>query len=55
MPVALMTGSDFQDVVEGCHVFKMPCGRTERIQELHTFVGHLLCLLVEEELGVCTE
>lgn len=30
----------------------VPSSRTERIQEMHTTLGHLLCLLIEEELGI---
>lgn len=31
---------------------KVPSIRTERIQEMHTTLGHILCLLIEEQLGI---
>jgi D-sedoheptulose 7-phosphate isomerase len=31
---------------------RVPSLRTERVQEMHTTLGHLLCLLIEEELGI---
>lgn len=31
-------------------LFRVPCGRTSRIQETHILLGHILCELIDREL-----
>lgn len=54
VPVLVLTGEDGGAVAEKCDVIRVPSNRTERIQEMHILLGHTLCLLIEESLGVCT-
>lgn len=41
--------------LERFKTIKVPSERTERIQEMHTTLGHILCFLIEEELGIFSE
>lgn len=50
-----LTGSSPSQVERHCDVIKVPSIRTERVQELHTLIGHSFCLLVEEFLGITDE
>ena len=52
MPSLLVTGQDGVADVSEFDVICLPSLRTERIQELTVLFGHLLCLLVEERLGL---
>lgn len=51
-PLYCFTGSSGGPISEYATLIKVPSMRTERIQELHTTLGHLFCLLVEEELEI---
>jgi D-sedoheptulose 7-phosphate isomerase len=42
---------DFDFDIEGVDVWKVPSTSTPRIQEIHLFLGHLLCEIVEINLG----
>ena len=53
IPMLTMTGDDGNEVGAFCETLKVPSLRTERIQEIHTLLGHTLCLVIEEELGLC--
>ena len=46
-----MTGSD-AGLLSNENTIRVPSSRTERIQELQTTLGHILCLLIEERLGI---
>lgn len=49
------TGESVGAVDPLCRTLKVPSDRTERVQELQTTLGHLLCLMIEEELGIFPE
>ena len=51
IPFWALTGSSSGDLV-GENVIHVPSQRTERIQEMHTTLGHILCFLIEEELEI---
>jgi D-sedoheptulose 7-phosphate isomerase len=53
IPTLVLTGADGGAVAERCEVVQVPSDRTERIQEMHILLGHTLCLLIEEFLGIC--
>ncbi len=44
-----LTGESGGQLATKCACIKIPSGRTERIQEGHILVGHLLCGLIEDE------
>jgi D-sedoheptulose 7-phosphate isomerase len=52
IPVYCFTGASDGGVGEFATLIQVPSARTERIQEMHTTLGHLFCLLVEEELAI---
>ena len=52
IPVMVLTGASGGMAVERCDVICVPSERTERIQEMHILLGHTLCLLIEEFLGL---
>jgi D-sedoheptulose 7-phosphate isomerase len=54
IPTLVFTGANGGAVAERCEVVRVPSDRTERIQEMHILLGHTLCLLIEELLGICT-
>jgi D-sedoheptulose 7-phosphate isomerase len=43
------TGSSGGKMIDLCQCIKIPSSRTERIQEGHILIGHILCGLVESE------
>ena len=53
IPTLILTGTNGGEVAGICEVIRVPSDRTERIQEMHMVLGHTLCLLIEEFLGVC--
>jgi D-sedoheptulose 7-phosphate isomerase len=53
LPVLVLAGADGGAAASQCESIKVPSKRTERIQEMHILLGHVLCLLIEESLGVC--
>jgi D-sedoheptulose 7-phosphate isomerase len=53
IPVLGLTGAHGGALADRCEVIRAPSDRTERIQEIHILLGHTLCLLIEEFLGVC--
>ena len=53
IPTLVLTGTNGGEVTGICEVIRVPSDRTERIQEMHMVLGHTLCLLIEEFLGVC--
>jgi D-sedoheptulose 7-phosphate isomerase len=53
VPVLVFTGADGGDAASQCESIRVPSKRTERIQEMHILLGHTLCLLIEENLGIC--
>lgn len=52
VPALVLTGAHGGAVAERCEVIRVPSDRTERIQETHILLGHTLCLLIEEFLGL---
>ena len=46
------TGQSECELAKYGKTIKVPSLRTERVQEMHTALGHLFCLLVEEKLGI---
>lgn len=52
IPMFCFTGENLGTISKFCEVIRVPSERTERVQEMHTLLGHLLCLLVEEQLGL---
>lgn len=42
-----MTGKSGGEMISACECLQVPAGRTERIQEGHILLGHILCALVE--------
>lgn len=55
IPMVCLTGFSESEVGRYCDVIQVPTNRTERVQELHTLIGHSFCLLVEEYLGLSDE
>jgi D-sedoheptulose 7-phosphate isomerase len=47
-----MTGSGGGELAQICETIQVPSNRTERIQEMQILLGHTLCLLIEEFLGI---
>jgi len=54
-PMVCLTGDKKGTIGSYCQTMSVPSSRTERIQEMHTLLGHTLCLLIEEELGLSDE
>jgi len=52
LPFLGLTGSGGGDLARICETIQVPSDRTERIQEMQILLGHTLCLLIEEFLGV---
>lgn len=52
IPILVLTGAEGGYAAQRCDVICVPSERTERIQEMHILLGHTLCLLIEEFLGV---
>ena len=52
IPIVVLTGASGGVAGERCDVICVPSERTERIQEMHILLGHTLCLLIEEFLGI---
>jgi len=52
IPIVVLTGAKGGFAAERCDVICVPSERTERIQEMHILLGHTLCLLIEEFLGI---
>lgn len=52
VPALALTGAHGGAVAERGEVIRVPSDRTERIQEMHILLGHTLCLLIEEFLGL---
>lgn len=44
------TGKEDGPISNLATTIRVPSDRTERIQEMHTLLGHLMCLMIEEEL-----
>jgi len=42
------TGESGGDLASKCKCIKIPSNRTERIQEGHILIGHMLCVLIED-------
>lgn len=51
-PMTCLTGESGGQIADFCDVIRMPSGRTERVQEMHTLFGHTLCLCIEELMGL---
>jgi len=45
-----LTGSDGGELINHCHVINIPSIITEKIQESHIMIGHIVCYLVEQKL-----
>ena len=54
-PVLGLTGHDGGLLKELCETIRVPSSRTERIQELHILLGHIICLIAEESIGACAD
>ncbi len=52
LPFLGLTGSGGGELARICETIQVPSDRTERIQEMQILLGHTLCLLIEEFLGV---
>lgn len=51
VPAFALTGGGGGAIIERCEAVVVPSTRTERIQEVHTLLGHILCSLVEQQLA----
>ncbi len=54
VPVLLLTGANGGTAASRCETIRVPSRRTERIQEMQVLLGHTLCLLIEDFLGICS-
>ena len=52
LPCLGLTGSGGGELAQICETIQVPSSRTERIQEMQILLGHTLCLLIEEFLGI---
>lgn len=52
LPFLGMTGSGGGELARTNETIQVPSDRTERIQEMQILLGHTLCLLIEEFLGL---
>ena len=48
MTVCGLTGYTGGQLAKICECIQVPSSRTERIQECHILIGHILCLIIEE-------
>jgi len=55
LPFLGLTGRGGGKLAHSAQTIQVPSERTERIQEMHILIGHTLCLLIEENLGICAE
>ena len=55
IPMLCLTGAKKGQIAEYCEILQVPSTRTERIQEIQTLLGHTLCLVIEEEMGLSNE
>jgi len=46
-----LTGAQGGELSKLCRTIKVPSGRTDRIQEIHGHLGHLICQEIEMRLG----
>jgi D-sedoheptulose 7-phosphate isomerase len=51
VPVLAFTGSTGGQLKSQCDCVQVPSSQTERIQEVHILLGHILCGLVESSLA----
>lgn len=51
-PMLCLTGDQGGEVEKYCEVVSVPSSRTERVQEVHTLIGHSYCFLIEEMMGL---
>ena len=49
MTVCGLTGETGGQLAQICECIQVPSSRTERIQECHILIGHILCLIIEED------
>ena len=49
MTVCGLTGDTGGQLAKICECIQVPSSRTERIQECHILIGHILCLIIEED------
>ena len=49
MTVCGLTGETGGQLAKICECIQVPSSRTERIQECHILIGHILCLIIEED------
>lgn len=54
-PMLCLTGEMGGEIESECEVLRVSSRRTERIQELHTLIGHTLCLCIEEIMELTDE
>lgn len=54
-PMYGLTGLNGGSLATVCDVIRLPSGRTERVQEMQTLMGHSLCLCIEELLSLSNE
>jgi len=47
----LLTGNQCPEYKFVDHLFKVPSSRVDRIQEMHIFIGHNICEVVEKEIN----
>lgn len=52
VPFFCFTGAKGGGVGAFGSLIRVPSTRTERVQEAHTTLGHIFCLMVEEKLGL---
>ena len=52
LPFLGLTGIGGGKLARVCETIQVPSDRTERIQEMQILLGHTLCLLIEEFLGI---
>lgn len=52
LPFLGMTGNGGGELARAHETIRVPSDRTERIQEMQVLLGHTLCLLIEEFLGL---
>ena len=54
-PMLCLTGASGGRMASECEVLSVPSERTERVQELHTLIGHTFCLCIEELMELSDE
>lgn len=45
-----LTGANFGEMDKHCKSIKVPSNKTEKIQECHIMIGHIICSLIENEI-----